>query len=169
MHDCWISGQNCSTSGSGMLWNMRKSTSKGWPWSEVSLFRMQALLWRAGAGTAATGTDWGRLLALHSRLVVKLGPRGGCCGQHECPGPSLWAQLGPPGAVAAVAGSGGAGVIPSSLWCWRCLWICSAWCKPEQSLAAETRAHHLPCCWLLPQGTLCVHKPRAGNHPNLLF
>lgn len=156
VHDYLIAGQNCSASVSGMLWDMRKIISKGWPWS---LLRLQALLRMAGAGTADTGTDWGRLPALHSRLVVKFSPRGGCYGQHKCPGPCLWAQLGPPGAVGAAAV---AGAISSNLWCWTCLWVCSAQCKCELSLlAAETRVSHLPCCWQLSQSTLCVHKPCA--------
>lgn len=122
VHNCLIAGQNCSAPGSGMLWDMRKITFNGWLWSEVSLFRLQALLRTAGAGTAAAGTHWGRLLALHSGLVVKLSQRGGCCGQQKRPGSCLWAQLGPLGAVGAAAGSGGAGAISSSPWCWTCLW-----------------------------------------------
>lgn len=66
-----------------MLCNMRKITFRRWLWSEVSLFRLQTLLWIAGAGTAATGTHWGRLLALHSRLVVKLSPRAGVAGSKS--------------------------------------------------------------------------------------
>lgn len=53
---CLFTGQSCSASGSEMIWAVEKIPSKGWPWSELSLFRLQALLQIAGAGTAAIGT-----------------------------------------------------------------------------------------------------------------
>lgn len=77
-----------------MLCNARKITFRRWLWSELSLFRLQTLLWIEGAGTAATGTHWERAPGPALQACSRTQPKGGCCGQQNCPGFCLWAQLG---------------------------------------------------------------------------